>query len=337
MVDISAIICCYNSEARIEATINYIKLAAVTSNYVAIEIIVVNNNSTDDTEGAANSILNKSPVIPFQIIRENQRGLAYARLAGVRVAAGRHLCFIDDDNWPSDRYFEVVARVFRDHPDVGVIGCSTRLPDGMNVPQALLPLLKSYAVGDLFNHSGLLPRGAYVWGAGMAVRASAMKAIIGAGFAPVLTGRSGAVQLAGDDAELSLILCIAGWRAWYERSPLIVHAIDAARFSIDRVKTMHTGFGVSFPVIKRYWRIDKGENWASSRLYYAVVLIRIPVTLLRVALACYAVFRTNSPADQALLAEKCGRLDFYLYRGDLYQRQRRNVLAVKNLRVRAGL
>jgi hypothetical protein len=57
-----------------------------------------------------------------RVVREERQGLAFARLRGLVETSGELLVFIDDDNAPEASYLEVVHRLCREHPQVGVFG-----------------------------------------------------------------------------------------------------------------------------------------------------------------------------------------------------------------------
>ncbi len=69
--------------------------SVLQQNHANIEIIVVDNGSSDETRSLAESF---GP--PVRVLEETQRGAAHARNAGVRLAQGEFLAFLDaDDLW----------------------------------------------------------------------------------------------------------------------------------------------------------------------------------------------------------------------------------------------
>lgn len=92
--DISIIIPAYNEEANILKTLNSL---AFTNTNKAVEVIVVNNNSTDNTEFIAKA----TGVI---CIHEPRQGITFARNAGLSIAKGKYIINADADtiyppNW----------------------------------------------------------------------------------------------------------------------------------------------------------------------------------------------------------------------------------------------
>lgn len=93
---ISVIIPAYNRQDLILESIH----SVLTQNYTNLEVIVVDNGSTDDTINCVARL--KEPRIT--LICEPKRGAACARNAGVRAATGDVLAFLDsDDLWLPDK------------------------------------------------------------------------------------------------------------------------------------------------------------------------------------------------------------------------------------------
>src|SRR4051794_28120754 len=93
---VSMVICCYNSSARITATLEH--LAAIKTD-IPWEIVLVDNLSDDDTKEKALYAWNNNPLARLKVVDEKNRGLMNARITGVRNASYSIISFIDDDNW----------------------------------------------------------------------------------------------------------------------------------------------------------------------------------------------------------------------------------------------
>lgn len=239
------------------------------------EVIVVDNASSDNTGQLAASIFERLSNASYRVVNERKQGLIHARWAGIRAAKGDIICFIDDDNWTSDSYFETVVDVFNNQPEVGFFGCSTELPAGISFPPEIAPYAKSYAVGNLYQKTGILQPGQTVWGAGMAARRHALLAIVNSTFQPILHGRTGSVQLAGDDSELACALTITGWRGWYQSEALIEHAIDTNRMNPQKLLNMHQGFGASDSIISCYLLYLKDKKILAINYYVPWYILKI--------------------------------------------------------------
>jgi hypothetical protein len=91
---------------------------AQEQDYPHLEIIVVDDGSTDDLDAALRNIN-----IPFRLLRQSNQGPAAARNAGIRAATGEWIAFQDvDDLWTPD----ALRRLARDlvlHPHARVVQC----------------------------------------------------------------------------------------------------------------------------------------------------------------------------------------------------------------------
>lgn len=97
----SVIIPVYNSEKTIKRCINSIASQERTD----VEIIVINDGSTDMTESICNKMQNKYNNIVY-IYKENG-GVSSARNLGLSVAKGKYVMFIDSDDYVDGKCFEI--------------------------------------------------------------------------------------------------------------------------------------------------------------------------------------------------------------------------------------
>jgi len=87
---VSVIIPCYNAECYIAEAIE----SVLAQTYKPIEIIVVNDGSTDSSEEVIRSFKD-------QILYKYQhnQGVSKARNSGFGLASGNYICFLDADDW----------------------------------------------------------------------------------------------------------------------------------------------------------------------------------------------------------------------------------------------
>lgn len=126
---ISIIIPAYNCEKYLERCINSIRIALRKSKYSG-EIIIVDNNSTDNTP---NIIKKLSRATPTLIVAERclSPGASAARNYGLKKAKGTYVWFIDaDDTIRDDAIVKLVAAADEVHSDVVMMGVERIYPDG---------------------------------------------------------------------------------------------------------------------------------------------------------------------------------------------------------------
>ena len=108
---ISVIIPAFNAEAYIDRCIN----SLLRQNITRIEIIIVNDGSTDATLAKAKKFQEKYSVV--QVIDQTNSGLAAARNAGLKVAKGDWIAFVDADDELCDGALEKLQLLATDDVD----------------------------------------------------------------------------------------------------------------------------------------------------------------------------------------------------------------------------
>ncbi len=119
--EISVVIPAYNEEDSIIQT-----LYSLTNNIISksVEIIVVNNNSTDKTEELVNAT-------GIQCLLETKKGIAAARNAGLAKAKGQIILNADADSiYPPDWINEMTKPFFNDEKVAVVYGRLAFIPIG---------------------------------------------------------------------------------------------------------------------------------------------------------------------------------------------------------------
>jgi GT2 family glycosyltransferase len=85
------------------------------------EVLVIDNNSTDGTRGAAEAFAREAR-INVRYVFEGRQGLNQARNAGVRAAKGELIYFLDDDVEVTRDWLAELTKAFELNPVVGVGG-----------------------------------------------------------------------------------------------------------------------------------------------------------------------------------------------------------------------
>lgn len=117
-VSISVCICTFNRAALLERTLRQFATLRVPGS-VELEVVVVDNGSTDSTPAVLQELRGMLPLCP---VREERLGLSHARNAAARAARGKLLLWTDDDVLVEPGWLEGYARACREFPDVGFFG-----------------------------------------------------------------------------------------------------------------------------------------------------------------------------------------------------------------------
>jgi len=113
---VSIIIPCYNQARFLGDALD----SALAQEYDALEIIVVNDGSTDDFETRSAPYQNDARV---KIIAQENRGLPAARNRGIRKARGEYLKFLDADDWLARDCLAKQVAAFQASPTLGLVYC----------------------------------------------------------------------------------------------------------------------------------------------------------------------------------------------------------------------
>ncbi len=107
----------YNGAAYVGQAIE----SALAQSYPDFELIIVNDGSTDNSAEMIRPYLADPRIIYFE--RPNG-GVAAARNAAIRIAKGRYIGFLDqDDLWLPEK-LNLQVQYLDDHPDVGLVHAS---------------------------------------------------------------------------------------------------------------------------------------------------------------------------------------------------------------------
>ena len=170
MPSVSIVIPAFNEDRRIRACV----LAALGQTVAALEIIVVDNKSLDDTAKIVAQLQAEHPAAPIRYLRQDQvQGLIPTRNAGLDAATGDVLGRIDADSILDPTWVEEVQRAFANpsvaaatgpvsYYDMPLVKLGLRADDKMR--RAMLRLFREYS---------------FVFGSNMAVRATAWQQIRG--------------------------------------------------------------------------------------------------------------------------------------------------------------
>ena len=267
---VSVIICCFNSAFRLPKTLQHIALQQTS---ISWEVIVVNNNSSDNTRQVAVAEWARMGVlIPFKVVDEPKPGLASARSKGIDTAQDEYLVFCDDDNWLAPNYVENVYELFEKDDNIGIIGGNGSPVTEIEPPFWFEKFIHGYGAFPQSDKSQFVGS---VYGAGMAVR----KKCYENQFESLLTGRKGASLSAGEDSEMCFQVRLAGYTIWYDERLKFKHFIPKNRLDWAYLKKLHIGFAKSSIILDLYEKVINEQKistfyWLKKALYYLGIYIK---------------------------------------------------------------
>jgi len=244
---VSVIICCYNSAARLPETLAHLRRQEAPEG-VPWEVIIVDNNSTDDTARVATECWPAGAASPLRIVKEAKAGVGYARQRGIRESRYEILVFADDDNWLCAGWLQAAVEIMAGDPQVAACGGPSAAVTTVPLPDWFPRHQLCYAVGNQQERA----EAGELWTAGMVLRKSAWEQVIGLGFHNFAASRTGSELLSGEDVEMCRALRLAGWQIAYDSRLRIEHFIHASKLDWGYLRRLCHGFGASGAQIDAY-------------------------------------------------------------------------------------
>ncbi len=125
---ISVVIPSHNRSDALQITLEHLALQSFDGDW---EAVIVNNNSTDDTDEVVRAWQSKFPVA-LSLEHEKFPGAASTRNAGAKVASGEYLVFIDNDILTKPDFLEHHIEALQQYPNSWINGQVINLPEQEN-------------------------------------------------------------------------------------------------------------------------------------------------------------------------------------------------------------
>ncbi len=138
---------------NVEKYLNRCVLSIISQTYKNLEIIMVDDESTDLFSQMCDEWASKDSRI--KVIHKKNEGLGFARNTGIENATGDFICFIDSDDYiESDTIKTCVERIEKDNTDLAVFGFRSVNDDGTinfeSVPCSPKSVYRNDEVQDTF-------------------------------------------------------------------------------------------------------------------------------------------------------------------------------------------
>ena len=244
--EVSVIVATYNRGEVLRGALESLLRAETATPY---EVIVVDNNSTDNTRNVVEELQAKSPVDLIYCF-ETQQGVSYARNVGIERARAPILAFTDDDIRPAPDWISSIVESFKRFPEADCIGGkvlpdpSIEFPSWLTEqhwpPLALMNLGEEPIVLDVEKGAGLV-------GANFVVRAPAIKEV--GLFYPELQRVKGGIGSL-EDTELQIRLSRAQKRLMYLPELIVYAQVLDERLDKAYHRRWHCGHGHFYAVMR---------------------------------------------------------------------------------------
>jgi len=278
-ISVSIIICTYN---RAEFLIKYALSSLLLQKIIPdsqVEVLVVDNASTDDTRSQVMDFIKRNSQIPIRYFFEANQGLSHARNRGITKSRGDIIAFLDDDAEATPEWLITIVDAYYRYPDAWAVG-------GRSIPLCDMPKPKWFAgrmLGYLGGHDlgqkeqKLIKK--YLQGANMSFRRETFS-IIG-NFRTDL-GVIGYKRLQNDEGELFRRMQKDGLSIYYIPEALLFHhQTERVRSFWGLIETRYLG-GISDSAVenKYFGRIFICLKSCKMMLNIILSFLLIPINIL---------------------------------------------------------
>jgi glucosyl-dolichyl phosphate glucuronosyltransferase len=263
-MNITVILCTYNRCASLPRALASVAASELPS-AVKWEVLVVDNNSTDETRAVVEEFCRLHPG-RFRYLFERRQGLSQARNAGIREARGEVLAFMDDDVTVEPSWLLNLTANLQGTEWAGAGG--RILPERSFSPPPWLSLHGPYGLGGvlaLFDRGDKPGQLDWVpFGTNMAFPRSMFEKY---GEFRTDLGRCGDQLLSGEDTEFGHRLVRGKERLRYEPLAVVYHPVPENRLRKEYFLAWYFDFGRS--LIRESGRGP--DIWGIPRPYFSIV------------------------------------------------------------------
>ncbi|MBD5131278.1 MAG: glycosyltransferase family 2 protein [Clostridiales bacterium] len=123
---LSVIIPTYNTSDLLGRCIEYV----LNQTLQEIEIIIIDDCSTDTTEQVINHYINKTDKKIKHIKNAKNSGIGYSRNIGIDLSEGEFIAFVDSDDWVDSSLFStIIMKMQEENADIGIFGVKDEFDD----------------------------------------------------------------------------------------------------------------------------------------------------------------------------------------------------------------
>lgn len=242
MICLSLVIATYNRAEQLMITLN--SVAAQSKASAQWECIVVDNNSSDNTQQRVEEFIAQHPQHNFRYHFEAKQGLSHARNAGIEQAKGDIIAFIDDDERIVPDFIGAYIKLFEDYPAAMAAGGKIIAEYPTGRPRWMShyterPIANPMDFGDYIRP---FPKGRIPGGGNMAMRREVFDKI---GVFNTSLGRTGKSLIGGEESDLFERIAAAGMECYYAPRAVMYHIIPADKLTDSYFERLCFNTGLS--------------------------------------------------------------------------------------------
>jgi hypothetical protein len=242
ITSVTIAVCTWNRCDQLRKTLEQMTRLRVPAG-VSLEVLVVNNRSSDDTDGVIGSFSGR---LPIHRAWEERPGLSNARNRAVAEARGEYILWIDDDIFVEEKWLEAYVEAFHRWPDADIFGGPIEPLFEGDPPAWITAVLDR--IGPVYGRQTFgdepvqlnpdnISYGPY--GGNMGMRRSAL---MKAPFDPDLGVCHGSYSI-GEETSVIKRLLSDGCTGWWTPGPRVQHWVPASSQTMEYVRRWMVGCG----------------------------------------------------------------------------------------------
>lgn len=242
MKKLSIVVATYNRSQSLLRTLR--SVVGQTAPAEQWECVVVNNNSTDDTEAVFADFARENPTFDLRMVTETKQGLSNARNCGIEASVGDYIAIVDDDETLEDTFVESYIEFFDSFPTAMAAGGAVKACYESARPRWMSRFTEQMIANplDLDIAVTLFPQNRVPAGGNMAFRREVFDRV--GLFNPQL-GRNGKSLVGGEENDIFARLRRAGELLYFVPNAAIFHHIPDSKLTDDYFDRLSYNVGVS--------------------------------------------------------------------------------------------
>ena len=247
---LSILIACYNAANLITETLTrLLEMEKVPD--LPWEVLIVDNNSTDNTLEIVRSFASRFPQLKIE--QEPNQGVAFVVLRGIKAASYEYIGIVDQDNWVHWDWMVKAVNYLDQAPNAGIVCGRGNAIFESDPPNWFARFQQNFAIGPQSDENGPAKNiNSYYYNAACIMRKAPIDRLIAQGFQPLLTSRAKHKLLAGDDTELQALFKLTGWEVHYQDDLTFDHYMPTHRLTFNYFRNLRKGLGASAVYLNLY-------------------------------------------------------------------------------------
>lgn len=145
-MEITVIIPMYNNENTIISALDSVKNQTAIDKI--LEIIIINDGSTDNSLQLVQKYKNENPKIPIKVIDKKNGGASSARNEGLKIAKGKYIALLDSDDIWLPTKIERQMDILETNRNIDFLGCDS-VENGIKILWKKIDTLYKANIKDL--------------------------------------------------------------------------------------------------------------------------------------------------------------------------------------------